>query len=187
MAADDAEKQQNLDLENTETHDHIHDEKANLERKDTLTDIEWTFTRIIAFISLCLVYVGAQALLYMTGGTLSYIGPSIHSNFANWLLTANTLAVTAVVPFVGYITDHLGESHQAAVPCSFTLTKLLRPTLHCHLRQRPPHHWQCGSGNSQKPWILGDCSSSRRYRGWYLRAHCTCWVRSPMLKKLYPD
>ncbi|GAM89670.1 hypothetical protein ANO11243_077090 [Dothideomycetidae sp. 11243] len=94
-------------------HEDINGDDKKLERTETLTDVKWTFTRIIAFISLCLVYVGAQVILYMTGGTLSYIGPSIHSNFANWLLTANTLAVTAVVPFVGYITDLLGRRYVA--------------------------------------------------------------------------
>ena len=57
--------------------------------------------------------IGAQAILYMTGGTLSYIGVSINSNFSNWLLTANTLAVTAICPFVGYITDLLGRRYVA--------------------------------------------------------------------------
>ena len=45
----------------------------------------------------------------MTGGTLSYIGESVGTAYPNWLLTANTLAVTAIVPFVGYVTDLLGE------------------------------------------------------------------------------
>lgn len=49
----------------------------------------------------------------MTGGTLSYIGESIHTQYPNWLLTANTLAVTAVCPFVGYVTDLLGRRYVA--------------------------------------------------------------------------
>jgi len=85
------------------------------------SDVPWTFTRVIAIISLCIVYVGAQAILYMTGGTLTYIGRDINSNFVNWLLTANTLAVTAVVPFVGYITDLLGRRYIACAGSIFLI------------------------------------------------------------------
>jgi hypothetical protein len=80
-------------------------------------DVRWTFARVVAIISLCLVYIGmhqaadlsksppnknpgAQEILYFTGGALTYIGVSINTNVPNWLLTANTLAVTATCPFV---------------------------------------------------------------------------------------
>lgn len=53
--------------------------------------------------------LGAQEILYFTGGALTYIGFSINSSLPNWLLTANTLAVTAICPFVGYLTDLLGR------------------------------------------------------------------------------
>lgn len=52
---------------------------------------------------------GAQEILYFTGGALTYIGFSINTTLPNWLLTANTLAVTAICPFVGYLTDLLGR------------------------------------------------------------------------------
>lgn len=58
---------------------------------------------------------GAQAILYMTGGTLTYIGEDIGTQYPNWLLTANTLVVTAICPFVGYITDLLGRRWVAVV------------------------------------------------------------------------
>lgn len=54
-------------------------------------------------------FSGAQEILYFTGGALTYIGFSINTTYPNWLLTANTLAVTAVCPFVGYLTDLLGR------------------------------------------------------------------------------
>lgn len=54
-------------------------------------------------------YVGAQEILYFTGGALTYIGFDIGTTLPNWLLTANTLAVTAICPFVGYLTDMLGR------------------------------------------------------------------------------
>lgn len=53
--------------------------------------------------------VGAQEILYFTGGALTYIGFDIGTSYPNWLLTSNTLAVTAVCPFVGYLTDLLGR------------------------------------------------------------------------------
>lgn len=56
-----------------------------------------------------LTLAGAQEILYFTGGALSFIQVSIHTTVPNWLLTANTLAVTAICPFVGYITDLLGR------------------------------------------------------------------------------
>jgi MFS family permease len=87
----------------------------------TQTDIPWTFTRVVAIASLCIVYVGAQAVLYMTGGALSYIGESIGTKYPNWLLTANTLAVTAIVPFVGYITDLLGRRYVAIAGSVFLI------------------------------------------------------------------
>lgn len=72
---------------------------------------QWTFRHIVAVVSLCLVYVGAQEILYFTGGALNYVAFSIDTAVPNWLLTANTLAVTAVCPFVGYLTDLLGRRH----------------------------------------------------------------------------
>lgn len=72
---------------------------------------QWTFRHIVAVVSLCLVYVGAQEILYFTGGALTYIGFSINTTIPNWLLTANTLAVTAICPFVGYLTDLLGRRY----------------------------------------------------------------------------
>lgn len=90
-------------------------DKLDKERQDQIdTDADhapsqWTFRHIVAVVSLCLVYVGAQEILYFTGGALSYIQVSINTDIPNWLLTANTLAVTAICPFVGYLTDLLGR------------------------------------------------------------------------------
>lgn len=53
---------------------------------------------------------GSQIILYFTGGALSYIAATINTAIPNWLLTANTLAVTAICPFVGFLTDLLGMS-----------------------------------------------------------------------------
>ncbi|KXS98507.1 hypothetical protein AC578_5507 [Pseudocercospora eumusae] len=72
-------------------------------------DVPWTATRCIAVFSLCLVYVGSQIILYFVSSNLTAIAIDINSTLANWMLTANTLAVAAVCPFVGYITDLLGR------------------------------------------------------------------------------
>lgn len=71
--------------------------------------VPWTFTRIIAIASLCIVYVGSQVLLYFVSAGLVYISVSLDTEFGNWMLTANTLAVAAICPFVGYLTDLVGR------------------------------------------------------------------------------
>lgn len=71
--------------------------------------IPWTFTRMVAIAALCVVYVGSQVILYFVSAGLTYISFSLNTNFGNWMLTANTLAVAAICPFVGYMTDLLGR------------------------------------------------------------------------------
>ena len=72
-------------------------------------DIPWTATRMIAVAALCMVYVGSQIVLYFVSSNLLPISESIGTKYGNWMLTANTLAVAAICPFVGYITDLLGR------------------------------------------------------------------------------
>lgn len=71
--------------------------------------VPWTFTRIVAIASLCIVYVGSQVLLYFVSAGLVYISLGLGTTYGNWMLTANTLAVAAICPFVGYLTDLLGR------------------------------------------------------------------------------
>lgn len=54
-------------------------------------------------------YVGSQIILYFVGAGLTDISKSLDTKIGNWMLTANTLAVAAICPFVGYITDMLGR------------------------------------------------------------------------------
>lgn len=53
---------------------------------------------------------GSQVNLYFVGGALSYIEADLGAT-ANgvWLPVSNTLAITAVSPFVGYLQDLLGR------------------------------------------------------------------------------
>ena len=92
-----------------------HDEFSKTEKGELPTeeapDIpqKWTFTRIIALAALCGVYVGSQMILYFVSPALNFIAITLKTDIPNWLLTANTLAVTAICPFVGYLTDLLGR------------------------------------------------------------------------------
>lgn len=72
-------------------------------------DIPWTAKRMIAVLSLCTIYVGSQIILYFTSSALTSISQSLGTTVGNWMLTANTLAVAAICPFVGYITDLMGR------------------------------------------------------------------------------
>jgi MFS family permease len=56
-----------------------------------------------------MLFLGSQAILYFVSASLTYIAADLHTDVVNWLLTANTLAVAAICPFVGYMTDLLGE------------------------------------------------------------------------------
>ncbi|CAK1367690.1 unnamed protein product [Cercospora beticola] len=85
-------------------------------------DIPWTAKRMIAVLSLCIVYVGSQIILYFTSSALAPISQSLGTTRGNWMLTANTLAVAAICPFVGYITDLMGRRNIALIGTLFLLT-----------------------------------------------------------------
>jgi MFS family permease len=49
-------------------------------------------------------------MLYFVGGSLSYIEKDLGAaDIGSWLPVSNTLAITAVSPFVGYLQDLLGR------------------------------------------------------------------------------
>ncbi|KIW16893.1 hypothetical protein PV08_04083 [Exophiala spinifera] len=76
--------------------------------------IEWTLTRFIAYLSLAGLYVGAQIPLYFVGASLSFIVKDIGSpEKSAWLPVANTLAIAAVAPFVGYLQDIFGRRYMS--------------------------------------------------------------------------
>jgi MFS family permease len=52
--------------------------------------------------------------LYFVGGCLSFIAADIggtNASIIGWLPTANTLAIAAVCPFVGYLDDLVGKRY----------------------------------------------------------------------------
>ena len=104
------------------SHNEYHDDKSSdieksppegFQQGKDAEDIPWTAKRMIAVLSLCIVYVGSQIILYFTSSGLSAITRSINTTTPNWMLTANTLAVAAICPFVGYITDLMGRRNIA--------------------------------------------------------------------------
>nr|POE51505.1 serine/threonine-protein kinase ppk16 [Quercus suber] len=100
--------------EQNSSHDEIaHPEKTSLGSPAASSgekqDYDWTFTRIVAVAALCIVYVGSQVILYFVSAGLTVISRDLGTSIGNWMLTANTLSVAAVCPFVGYLTDLLGR------------------------------------------------------------------------------
>lgn len=92
----------------------MNEKKGDVETNDSdYNDIPWTFTRVIAVAALCIVYVGSQMLLYFVSPALGYISVDFNTDIPNWLLTSNTLAVAAICPFVGYLTDMVGRRWMA--------------------------------------------------------------------------
>lgn len=93
-----------------------HNEDANPEKNGvggeaakSSEQVPWTFKRIVAVAALCNVYVGSQVVLYFVSAGLTFISVDLKTQYGNWMLTANTLAVAAICPFVGYMTDLLGR------------------------------------------------------------------------------
>jgi MFS family permease len=57
---------------------------------------------------------GSQILLYFVGGSLTFIVKDLGTSVGTgWLPTANTLAIAAVAPFVGYMQDLSGKRYIA--------------------------------------------------------------------------
>jgi len=57
---------------------------------------------------------GAQIPLYFVGASLSFIVKDIGSpEKSAWLPVANTLAIAAVAPFVGYLQDIFGRRYMS--------------------------------------------------------------------------
>lgn len=72
---------------------------ANSEALDA-EDIPWTFKRVVAIISLCLVYVGSQVILYFISAGLTPISKDLNTSIGNWMITANVSASTRQSPLV---------------------------------------------------------------------------------------
>ncbi|KIW13033.1 hypothetical protein PV08_08220 [Exophiala spinifera] len=72
----------------------------------------WTFRHYVAAVSLGMLYAGSQANLYFVGGCLSFMEADLDAQkVGSWLPVSNTLAITAMAPFVGYLQDLLGRRY----------------------------------------------------------------------------
>ncbi|GIZ39520.1 hypothetical protein CKM354_000290100 [Cercospora kikuchii] len=72
--------------------------------------VGWTFRKVLVISILSMLYTGSQLVLYFVGGSLNYIVADLNSpSVASWLPVANTLAIGAVCPFVGYTQDIFGK------------------------------------------------------------------------------
>ncbi|KIW77617.1 hypothetical protein Z517_10063 [Fonsecaea pedrosoi CBS 271.37] len=88
---------------------HIHNEYA-YKGDDSDGNVTWTLRHSVAAISLGMLYAGSQVMLYFVGGCLSFIEADLGAEkVGSWLPVSNTLAITAVSPFVGYLQDLLGR------------------------------------------------------------------------------
>jgi hypothetical protein len=65
----------------------------------TEEEIPWTFTRVIAIISLCLVYVGSQVILYFISAGLTVISKDLNTEIGNWMVTANVSKQSSIFSF----------------------------------------------------------------------------------------
>ncbi|KAF2211094.1 hypothetical protein CERZMDRAFT_43939 [Cercospora zeae-maydis SCOH1-5] len=76
--------------------------------------VAWTLKKVLAACFLSMLYTGSQIPLYFTGGTLSFIAKDLDAaDIIGWLPVANTLAIAAVCPFVGYLQDLFGKRYIA--------------------------------------------------------------------------
>jgi MFS family permease len=103
------------DLEKVHTLRYVDLENRNaFKGDDSDGKIEWTIRKLFASAFLAMLYTGSQILLYFVGGSLTFITKDLGTSSATgWLPTANTLAIGAVAPFVGYLQDLFGKRYIA--------------------------------------------------------------------------
>ena len=89
--------------------DHIGNDRA-FKGDNSDGKVNWTLRTALAALTLGMLYTGSQIVLYMIGGSLSYVEASLNAGGrGGWLPVANTLAITAVAPFTGYLQDLVGR------------------------------------------------------------------------------
>lgn len=89
--------------------DHIGNDRA-FKGDDSDGRVNWTIKSALAALTLGMLYTGSQIVLYMVGGSLSYVEAALGaSGKGGWLTVSNTLAITAVAPFTGYLQDLVGR------------------------------------------------------------------------------
>lgn len=76
-----------------------------------------TFKRMLSLIAMAFLWTGSQIPVYLLGG----IPPYIYSDIGGvdrwiWFVLANLLALAAVCPFVGSLSDLIGENTDRSPP-----------------------------------------------------------------------
>lgn len=89
--------------------DHIGNDRA-FKGDDSDGKINWTIKTGLAALTLGMLYTGSQIVLYFVGGSLGYVEAALGATGkGGWLTVSNTLAITAVAPFTGYLQDLVGR------------------------------------------------------------------------------
>jgi hypothetical protein len=86
----------------------------------------WTKTRILALVSQAFLWTGSQIPVYLLGG----ITPYIYSDIGGvdrwiWFVLAYLLALAAVCPFVGSISDLIGRRYVSLIGSSFLVIAMI--------------------------------------------------------------
>lgn len=91
-----------------------------------------TFHRIVSLIAMAFLWIGSQIPVYIFGG----IPPLIYRDIAatdrwTWFVLANLLALAAVWPFVGSMSDLMGHRYAAVLgACLISIGMIVASTAH---------------------------------------------------------
>lgn len=104
------------DVHDIKHHEYRHDEEDHIgndrafKGDDSDGKVNWTIKSVLAALTLGMLYTGSQIVLYMVGGSASFIEAAINApGKIGWLPVSYTLAITAVAPFTGYLQDLVGR------------------------------------------------------------------------------
>ncbi|MCJ1447111.1 MAG: hypothetical protein MMC23_007620 [Stictis urceolatum] len=91
-----------------------------------------SFKRLMSLIAMAFLWTGSQIPLYLFGGVPPYIYADIGGTDRwTWFVLANLLALAAVCPFVGSLSDLLGRRYVALIgACFLILGMIVASTAH---------------------------------------------------------
>ncbi|KAK5048186.1 hypothetical protein LTR84_005856 [Exophiala bonariae] len=99
--------------------DHIGNDRA-FKGDDSDGRVNWTIRNKMAALTLGMLYIGSQIVLYMVGAELAYIEVALAvKGRVGWLTVSNTLAITAIAPFTGYLQDVVGRREITLIGSGF--------------------------------------------------------------------
>lgn len=81
-----------------------------------------TITRFLSLVAMAFLWTGSQIPVYLYGGIPPYIYGDIGGvDRWTWFVIANVLALAAICPFVGSISDLIGRRYVALLGASFLI------------------------------------------------------------------